>query len=245
MRKVLSFQEFNPRAYSAGPDWRTMFLRFCLMASVVVIPTVYIVLREVTYEVPLLGYLLAALAALYVPALLLIRRPSVKVTRDYQLILSNPKTVDPRILKKSAASAVVFFVLASFAVLTIGGNRATFHPERVVPVLRDIFTYENPFSFVQWGFFLLLAYTVVGGTLSMIFHQVQYVAHAITHRSAPSIASLHPYTRSLLNGTSPELRRLRSTQETARVIAGIVNTLEVQDRSPIARAVVKSLRAAA
>ena len=80
MRKVFDFQEFNPSAYSAGPDWKTMLLRYCVMASLVVVPFIYVVANEAFYNVPLLKWILMGVVALYVPALALIRKPSVTVT---------------------------------------------------------------------------------------------------------------------------------------------------------------------
>jgi len=247
MRKILSFQEFNPSAYSAGPDWRTMLLRYALMASIVVVPVAMLLAQYVWRTAPVVGYLALAVLALYVPALALVRKPSVRLTPDYRFVLRNPKTVDTRILSKSAASALAFFILAVLAVFTMGGDRMEFHPERIAPALKTIFTYEGPLDLVGMGFFILLVYTVVGGTISMLYHQVKYVAHAITHRSAPSVNGLHPYTQSLLKGTAPELARLRSVSDPARrkaIVASIVHTLEVQDASTIARAMVKSLRRA-
>lgn len=115
----------------------------------------------------------------------------------------------------------------------------------MTPEVRHLFTVESPLDLVGIGFFFLILYVVVGGTLSMVYNQVKYVAHALTHRTAPAVSECHVYTRSLINGTAPELARLRATQDRARrkqILAGIIHTLEVQDSSPIARALLKSLR---
>jgi len=115
-----------------------------------------------------------------------------------------------------------------------------------VPAIHELFTVRSPLDLVGIGFFGLILYTVVGGTVSMVYHQGRYIYHAIARRTAPALGELHPYTKSLIAGTSPELRSLRSTRSRARrreILAGIINTLEVQDSSTVARALVKSLRA--
>lgn len=114
-----------------------------------------------------------------------------------------------------------------------------------LPEVRALWT-GSPLDLVGIGFALLILYVLVGGTLSMIYHQVKYIAHALTHRSYAHTGALHPYTKALIYGTSPELRSLRATQDRARqraILSGIIHTLEVQDSSPIARALVRALRA--
>jgi hypothetical protein len=111
-----------------------------------------------------------------------------------------------------------------------------------LPEIKALWT-GNPLDLVGIGFFLLLLYALVGGTISMFKNQVKYITHAILKRRAAG--EVHSYTKSLIDGTAPELRALRSCTEPARrkrIIAGIVNTLEVQDSSPVARAMVKSFR---
>jgi hypothetical protein len=79
----------------------------------------------------------------------------------------------------------------------------------------------------------------------MFRNQLKYITHAMMKRKAPSLREVHSYTKSLIDGTSPELRALRDCKEPARrkaLLASIINTVEVQDSSPIARAMVKSLR---
>jgi len=114
-----------------------------------------------------------------------------------------------------------------------------------LPEVKTLFTVNSPFDLVGIGFFALVVYTLVGGTISMIRHQVKYVAHAVSHRRAPSVRECHSYTRSIIDGTAPELLALRRTRDAARrgeLLRSMIHTLDEQDPSPIARAVVKSLR---
>lgn len=122
MRKAFSFQEFNPRAYGSKIDWRSIALRYMLMASIVVVPVVLAALQYLKVAAPGVLYFMGGIASLYVPALLLVRRPRVTVTKDFQIALHNPKTVDTRILVKAACSAGVYFALLSFAIFILGGR---------------------------------------------------------------------------------------------------------------------------
>ncbi len=119
------------------------------------------------------------------------------------------------------------------------------HTLASTPEFRELLTINTPMDLCGIAFFLIMVYALVGGTYSMLRNQVKYVAHAVTHREAPAMSECHVYTRSLINGTAPELIKLRATKDRARqreILAGIINTLEVQDSSPVARELVKSLR---
>ena len=115
-----------------------------------------------------------------------------------------------------------------------------------MPEFKAVFNIRSPLDLVGIGFFFLLMYTVVGGTLSMLRNQARYIAHALMKRRAPAVSECHPYTQSLINGSAPELYELRNTKDRARrgeILRSVIHTLDEQDASPIARAVVKSLRA--
>lgn len=116
-----------------------------------------------------------------------------------------------------------------------------------IPEVKALWT-GSVLDLVGIGFFCLMVYALVGGTISMLRNQVKYITHAMTKRKAPSLREVHSYTKSLIDGTSPELHSLRACTDPARkkaILAGIIHTVEVQDSSPIARALVKSLRRAA
>ncbi len=114
-----------------------------------------------------------------------------------------------------------------------------------MPAMQALFNIQSPLDLVGVGFFFLLLYVVVGGTYTMIRNQVKYALHAVKHRTAPDLSELHSYTKSLIKGTAPELLELQATPDLARqrvLILSIVNTLEVQDRSPVARAMIAAFR---
>ena len=63
--------------------------------------------------------MIAAVAALYAPAIALIRKPRVTVMSDFQIRVHTPKTVDGRFLVSGVGSAVAYFVLIVAAVLIV------------------------------------------------------------------------------------------------------------------------------
>lgn len=119
MKKTFAFQEFDPQAYSAGPDWKRIAARYCVMASIVVVPLVLGLLQFLYVTVPAITYLMVFVAALYVPALCMVRKPKVTITADFRIRVRNPKTVDTTILVKAACSALAYFILLTFAVLAV------------------------------------------------------------------------------------------------------------------------------
>jgi hypothetical protein len=120
MKKAFGFQEFDPASYSAGPDWRRMAFRYGIMASVVVVPLLICLMQFLYICYPLITYMMAGVAALYVPALALVRKPSVTITKDFRVLVRNPKTVDTGLLLKAACSALAYFILLIVAVLAVG-----------------------------------------------------------------------------------------------------------------------------
>jgi hypothetical protein len=69
-----------------------------------------------------------------------------------------------------------------------------------LPEIKALWT-GNPLDLVGIGFFLLLLYALVGGTISMFKNQVKYITHAILKRRAAG--EVHSYTKSLIDGTRP------------------------------------------
>jgi hypothetical protein len=79
------------------------------MASVVVVPLLICLMQFLYICYPLITYMMAGVAALYVPALALVRKPSVTITKDFRVLVRNPKTVDTGLLLKAACSAPCLF----------------------------------------------------------------------------------------------------------------------------------------
>jgi len=119
MRKIFAFQEFDPKAYSAGPNWGTIAKRYLFMASIVVVPSLVGLLQFLHAHAPALTYFMAAIAALYLPALALIRRPKATCSDDFKIKVTCPKTVDTRLLKQASASALAYFILVTVAVMAV------------------------------------------------------------------------------------------------------------------------------
>lgn len=122
MRKVLGFQEFNPSAYAEKIDWRTILLRWTLIASIVVVPVLMLAFEYLWFRARFVVYFMGVIVALYAPALALIRRPRVSVSKDFVITVKAPKTVDTRILVKAACSALVYFGLLAFTVFVLEGR---------------------------------------------------------------------------------------------------------------------------
>ncbi len=122
MRKVLGFQEFDPRAYAEKVDWRTIAMRWALIALVIIVPVALTILQWVYQLAPFVIYMMGGVAALYVPALLLIRRPRVTVSENFVIDGKAPNTVDTRSLVSAASSALVYFLLLCIGILVWGGR---------------------------------------------------------------------------------------------------------------------------
>ena len=120
LRSALNFQEFDPRCYREGSNVNAMLLRYVLIASVVVIPVAVCLIQYVFRSAPILIYMMAAVGALYAPAILLVRRARVTVTPNYEFCVSRPKTIDLGHLVDAACGAAAYFLLAGFVVLALG-----------------------------------------------------------------------------------------------------------------------------
>jgi hypothetical protein len=117
LRRVLNFQEFDPECYRSGPDPAVMVLRYLLIAAIFVVPTAIFLIQLLPVG---FRWFMLTVGALYIPPVLLIRKPSVKVTHEFKIILRNPKTVDTRILYDTACSAIAYFAIFGFALFALG-----------------------------------------------------------------------------------------------------------------------------
>jgi|GEM_PF-3797923 len=120
LRRVFSFQEFDPKAYRDSPDITVIALRFVILAALVVVPVLFVLVRQAIHQAPVIGWLLALVVAFYIPLVFLFRRTSVRVSSDYRITLRNPKSIQICDLLDGITAACAFFLLAGFAVLALG-----------------------------------------------------------------------------------------------------------------------------
>lgn len=87
----------------------------------------------------------------------------------------------------------------------------------------------------------LAAYTVVGGTLSFIYHQARGLRRLYTELK-PTTPKLHSYTQALIENRAPELGDLKrfaavgDWQQFNETLDGIVYTLGTQEANVSVRA---------
>ena len=115
--RIFSFAEFDPNR--TMPDVQAVFWRWVLLGALLVVPLLLAFLHLLYQTVPLIVYMIGAVACLYLPALALVRKPKVTVTNRFEIQLHNPRTVDVSILVGAGCSALVYFALLSFGILSV------------------------------------------------------------------------------------------------------------------------------
>lgn len=96
-----------------------------------------------------------------------------------------------------------------------------------LPAIRALWT-GSILDAVGIGFFGILLYVLVGGTISFFLSQARAIHRATTSRRSVTLF-VEPYTQAILSDTCTELRRLRGTYApSARVelLKSICNELE-------------------
>ncbi len=122
MKKAFSFSEFNPASYTNEVDWRTIALRWVVIASIIIVPVSLTLLQFLYKQAPFVVYMIGGIAALYLPALFLIRSPSVEISKDFKIQVNALKTVNTKILLHSACSAAAYFLLLIVGIVVMGGR---------------------------------------------------------------------------------------------------------------------------
>lgn len=116
----------------------------------------------------------------------------------------------------------------------------------------QMFTIENWLDAARVLMLLGIVCGVVGGIYSFLRQQVASMHGIYLNRQPSDLSGLHAYTKSLLNGSSPELRRLQALagsadpldREHRRVlISGICNTLELRETHPIRASLIREFQA--
>lgn len=106
----------------------------------------------------------------------------------------------------------------------------------------QMFTVENWLDVARILMLVGIVCATVGGIYSFLRQQVASMRGIYLNRQPSDLSGLHPYTKSILNGTCPELRRLQAMVGSADpldrehsqvLIRGICNTLELRERHPI------------
>lgn len=119
MKRLFSFPEFTIEGYSR-PDWRLWGARLVILALFYVVPLGCAFFTMGVSQAPWLRYLYAAVAFFYIPALVLVRRPKVKVDANFQVSVNNPKTVSERLYGASLGLALFFVVIVTLLGIVLG-----------------------------------------------------------------------------------------------------------------------------
>jgi|SRR6478736_159578 len=116
----------------------------------------------------------------------------------------------------------------------------------------EIFTVHNWLDAARVLMALCIGCAVVGGISSFIRQQVASMHGLYLNRQPSDLSGLHPYTKSILSGACPELRRLqamvgstdpRDVEHTRVLIRGICNTLELRESHPIRASLIREFQA--
>src|ERR1035437_8466619 len=102
-----------------------------------------------------------------------------------------------------------------------------------IPSIKTLFTIESPLDWVGIGFFILILWVIIFGSLSFVFNQLKYNFYAIRNRS-PSRLKVSPYLQSILNGSAAGLMILKNSSDSAQKqfwITEICRSLST-DKSP-------------
>lgn len=119
LRKIFSFPEFTIEGYSR-PDWRMWGARLVILSLFYVVPLGCAFFTLGVEQAPWLRYLYGAVALLYAPAILFVRRPKVSVDANFQVSVQNPKTVSERLLGASLGLALFFVVVVTLLGIVMG-----------------------------------------------------------------------------------------------------------------------------
>lgn len=113
----------------------------------------------------------------------------------------------------------------------------------LTPELRHLFTVNSPMDLVGIGFFLLVLYVIIGGTISMYYNQIKCVMYAVKNREPSDLSGMLPYTRSFIDGTAPEITRIQNASGATRrtILKSVIMNIE-QDTTPVAKALAGALK---
>jgi|SRR6478736_3420172 len=119
LRKIFSFPEFTIEGYSR-PDWRMWGARLIVLALFYLVPLACAFFTLGVSQAPVLRYLYAAVAILYAPALLFVRRPKASVDANFKVTVQNPKTVSESLYGASLGLALFFIVVVTLLGIVLG-----------------------------------------------------------------------------------------------------------------------------